>query len=388
MSAIAPPTWMERPPEGWREAPFDDLLSVEQVERRPSIPRSKFQRSGRFPVVDQGQSLIAGFTDEDSAVHREDLPIILFGDHTRAVKYVDFPFAAGADGTKLLRPRSPDLDPRFLYFALLAIDLPSRGYNRHFGLLRERVFEIPIGAPEQRTIAGVLSKLQAAVEVQDRIVGALKDLKAATMAKLFREGLRGERLKQTEIGEIPESWEIETVGSCITNDLIEGHPTIPRSAFRRHGPYPIVDQGQGTIAGFTETADAVHSGDLPLILFGDHTRTLKFIDFPFAAGADGTKLFHGNPERIDTEFLYHVLSRLQLPSRGYNRHFGILREKRIAYPPDRSEQAELAALARALDDRVGRAEAAVERRRRLFETMLGSLVSGRLRLSANTTDEG
>jgi type I restriction enzyme S subunit len=62
--------------------------------------------------------------------------------------------------------------------------------------------------PEQRAIAAVLGKIQAAVEVQDKLVATLKELKAATMAKLFREGLRGERLKQTEIGEIPESWEV------------------------------------------------------------------------------------------------------------------------------------------------------------------------------------
>lgn len=62
--------------------------------------------------------------------------------------------------------------------------------------------------PEQRAIVAVLSKIQAAMEVQDKIVATLKELKAATMAKLFREGLRGEPLKQTEIGQMPESWEV------------------------------------------------------------------------------------------------------------------------------------------------------------------------------------
>lgn len=62
---------------------------------------------------------------------------------------------------------------------------------------------VPSGRDEQRAIAAVVSKIQAAVEMQEKIVATLKELKAATMAGLFREGLRGEPLKQIEIGEIP-----------------------------------------------------------------------------------------------------------------------------------------------------------------------------------------
>ena len=73
---------------------------------------------------------------------------------------------------------------------------------------------------EQRAIASLLSKIQTAVEVQDKIVAKLKELKAATMVKLFREGLRGEPLKQTAIREIPESWEVMLLNSIA--DLVSG----------------------------------------------------------------------------------------------------------------------------------------------------------------------
>ncbi len=72
-----------------------------------------------------------------------------------------------------------------------------------------------IAAPpinEQRVIAAVLSKIQAAAETQGKIVAKLKELKAATMAKLFREGLRREPLKSTEIGEMPASWGTARIG--------------------------------------------------------------------------------------------------------------------------------------------------------------------------------
>jgi type I restriction enzyme S subunit len=60
--------------------------------------------------------------------------------------------------------------------------------------------------PEQRAIGAVLSKIQEAIDVQTSLATTLKELKGATMATLFREGLRGALLKQTDIGEFPESW--------------------------------------------------------------------------------------------------------------------------------------------------------------------------------------
>ncbi len=194
-------------PSGWYTLPFDSCVLKDGAKRKTSVQQNEYKTRSRFPVVDQGSSLIAGYTDDERLVHQDDLPIILFGDHTRIFKYLDFPFATGADGTKLFRANKEIVDSRFLYYAFLHLDIPSRGYNRHFKYLKEKTILAPSSHEEQRSIAAVLSKIQAAVEVQDKIVATLKELKAATMAKLFREGLRGEPLKQTEIGEIPESWE-------------------------------------------------------------------------------------------------------------------------------------------------------------------------------------
>ena len=105
-------------------------------------------------------------------------------------------------------------DGNFLFYALMREKERLAGvrYGSHFGSINKNVlydFELDIPSlPEQEAIAGVLSKLQGAVEAQDKIIATLKELKAATLAKLFREGLRGEPLKETEIGEIPESWEM------------------------------------------------------------------------------------------------------------------------------------------------------------------------------------
>ena len=98
--------------------PDTDFKTVEFGELATTVrPRGKLQTSqyadtGRFPIVDQGKELVAGYTDDESCVVR-DVPLTVFGDHTRTVKFVEFDFAAGADGTKLLRPVQEGADHRY-----------------------------------------------------------------------------------------------------------------------------------------------------------------------------------------------------------------------------------------------------------------------------------
>lgn len=158
---------------------------------------------------------------------------MIFGDHTRAFKFVDFPFVLGADGTQLLKP-SEDLNPRFFYYACLNLDIPNRGYNRHFALLKENELPIP-PLPEQQKIAAVLWKVQRAIATQDRLIAATRDFKASAMQHLFTHGLHGEPLKQTEIGPMPESWEVVPLGKHLS--LAQYGLSIRG---RQAGKYPIL----------------------------------------------------------------------------------------------------------------------------------------------------
>jgi type I restriction enzyme, S subunit len=124
---------------------------------------------------------------------------------------VDFPFILGADGTKVLKPREDLFDAKFFYYAMLSLGIPNRGYNRHFTLLKEKT----VGRPdkdEQQKIAAVLGIVERAIEQQERLIALTIELKKALLHKLFTEGLRGEPQKQTEIGPVPESWEVNRLG--------------------------------------------------------------------------------------------------------------------------------------------------------------------------------
>lgn len=191
----------------WEEIAVPDALLDTSVGKQHQVLAQDIAPTGAYPVIDQGQSFIAGYCDDPSRVIDFALPVIIFGDHTRAFKYVDFPFVLGADGTKVLKPDPEQFDARYFYFAMLALDIPNRGYNRHFKILRERSIPKP-PLPEQQRIAQVLSTVQEAIAQQERLIRTTTELKQALMQKLFTEGLRGEALKETEIGMVPESWEV------------------------------------------------------------------------------------------------------------------------------------------------------------------------------------
>jgi type I restriction enzyme S subunit len=225
----------------WSSIEFPETIRKPKIGRENQILSAEIQLTGRFPVIDQGQAFIAGYSDAEERVIRDDLPLIVFGDHTRCVKYVDFPFILGADGTKVMKPKEDLFDAKFFYYALLSLDIANRGYNRHFTLLKEKTVCRP-EKDEQRKIAAVLGLVQRAIEQQERLIALTTELKKALLHKLFTEGLRGEPQKQTEIGPLPQGWEITKLGSLV--NLQTGK--LNSNAGTSNGEFPFFTCSQET----------------------------------------------------------------------------------------------------------------------------------------------
>ena len=93
-------------------AAFTDVFQ-DVTKLGKKIPQSEYLESGKYPIIDQGQNDIAGYTNEENGLFT-DVPVVIFGDHTRAVKYVDTPFFLGADGVKVLKSKRENVNYKYI----------------------------------------------------------------------------------------------------------------------------------------------------------------------------------------------------------------------------------------------------------------------------------
>lgn len=203
------------------------------------------------------------------------------------------------------------------------------------------------GPAEQQEIADCLSSIDEVISAQARKVDALRTHKKGLMQELFpREGETQPRLRFPEFQDDGE-WEESTVGAVV--QTVTPPRKLQTSDYKMEGQFPIVDQSQDHICGWTDDADVVVGSGLPVIIFGDHTCALKFIDHPFAQGADGIKILR--PRRsIEPRFLFSALEANPVVQEGYKRHFSVLTEKRVLFPdPKSGEQQRIASCLISLD---------------------------------------
>ena len=215
--------WIGKIPKHWKILPFMHWLKKVKTKKKTSIPKMDYQESGKFPIIDQGASFIAGWTDLTDSVISDNLPVVIFGDHTRIFKYVDFPFTLGADGTQLLYPNDDILNPRFFYYALLNLKIPNEGYSRHYRYLRKFSVACP-ALPTQRKIANFLDRkteqIDELIHIKARQIELLQEHRTTLINQAVTKGLDPNvEMKPSEvewIGEIPAHWKIEKIKHVAT----------------------------------------------------------------------------------------------------------------------------------------------------------------------------
>lgn len=176
--------------------PFSEVIT-DSTSKFRKIKVSDYKTEGRFKIIDQGQKDIAGYTDDESLINRTHSPIIVFGDHTRALKYEDSPIALGADGAKALSVNPAIANALYVYYYLRTINLKEAGYSRHFKFLKQ--VEIPIpekdGEPDfddQRRIAHLLGKVEGLIARRKQHLQQLDDLLKSVFLEMFGDPVRNE----------------------------------------------------------------------------------------------------------------------------------------------------------------------------------------------------
>ena len=215
---------------------FEELF-MDETKNGVKIPTSGYLKKGKNIIVDQGQTKIAGFTDMEDGVFKE-IPAILFGDHTRVIKYVDEPFFLGADGVKVLRGKEKNANYKYLYYALKNIKIPNTGYNRHFKWLKEAKLRYPDNNTQEK-IVNILDELTYIIQKRNEEIKLLDNLIKARFIEMF-----GDPIINTK------KWDECTIGE-LTTDVRYGtsKPSV------NGGKYPYLRMNNLTSNGGLDLSD-------------------------------------------------------------------------------------------------------------------------------------
>lgn len=194
------------------------------TDSKKRIPQKEYMQDGEIAIVDQGQDLIGGYTNDSEMAFGGNLPIVIFGDHTRCIKYIEFPFAQGADGVKVLKPKQ-FFDTKAFYYALKNVNIPNMGYRRHFPLFKQYAIPLPPLAEQQRIVGRIESlfaKLDEAKQKAQDALDSFETRKAAILHKAFTGELTAQWRKEHGIG--MESWKTKKLSevSTLQTGLMKG----------------------------------------------------------------------------------------------------------------------------------------------------------------------
>lgn len=244
----------------WRVILLKDAIN--KVTPPKKLPSSEYKTDGQFPVIDQSTNIIAGYSDDYSAlINTQNEDYIVFGDHTCTLKLVNHPFIQGADGIKIFRSKLDDLYTQYLYYYLLAHPILPKEYKRHFADLAEKIILFPKNLKEQIRIAECFSSIDKQIAATKRKLEQLKEHKRGLMQRIFpAKGKTVPELRFTEFRNDGE-WEIKKLRDIATFSKGKG---ISKTDVTANGTTPCIRYGE-LYTTYKETITDVSSyTDLPV----------------------------------------------------------------------------------------------------------------------------
>ena len=190
--------------QGWEIIPFED--SIVKVKYTTKIPSNDYLEQGLYPIVSQEEGLISGYWNREDDVFKISSPVVIFGDHTRILKYVDFDFVLGADGVKILQPIER-INAKFFKLYIESCKIPCLGYSRHYKLLKELQVPVP-PLPVQEQIVSELDLLSGIIEKKREQLKELDELAQSIFYDMFGDPITNEK-----------GWEVKKLGEVCESEL-------------------------------------------------------------------------------------------------------------------------------------------------------------------------
>ena len=241
---------------------FDEIF-IDKTKYGVKVQTSEYGEHGKHIIIDQGQTQIAGYTDCEDGLF-EEVPVVIFGDHTRVIKYVDEPFFLGADGVKVLRSKDNNANYKYLYYALKNAKIPNTGYNRHFKWLKEVKIKYP-DRERQDEIVEILDKVSDVIQKRQDELSKLDDLIKARFIEMFGDPIINSKNKDTQdlkavlvlkagdftaASDISEEPTETNIYPCYGGNGIRGYV----ADYNQEGEYSLVGR-QGALSGNVQYAE-------------------------------------------------------------------------------------------------------------------------------------
>ncbi len=191
-------------PKNWKWVKLNEICDKVSLNKI-KIKQKQYLQEGKYPVIDQGQDLIGGYFNDEKLIVPNEPPYIIFGDHTKIKKFINFKFIPGADGVKVLKPKT-NIEPKFLFYSLFTIKIEDKGYARHFQLLEKELFPFPPLETQQAIVSKIeelFSELDEGIEDLKTAQLQLKTYRQSVLKYAFEGKLTNKKVKE---GELPKGW--------------------------------------------------------------------------------------------------------------------------------------------------------------------------------------
>ena len=268
--------------EGWEYKKFENCIV--KSPKLKQVKKEAYNNGSQYPIISQEEKFISGYCDDESMVCHIDRPILVFGDHTRVLKYIDFDFVVGADGVKVIIPIK-SIDSKFLLYYLQWYNIPNLGYSRHYKLLKDVIVPIP-NCTIQHTIVSELDKLNELIRIKKEQLKDYDALAQSIFYEMFGDPVENEK-----------GWEVKKFGELFKLKSGDG---LSSKDFKT-GVYPVY--GGNGISGYHDSFNM--NGDYIIIgRVGVYCGNVRKVSGKFWLTDNAFKLIYHQKEQVSVFILY------------------------------------------------------------------------------------